>query len=606
MAYSHAPQGFQAQRNQSVGYNLQQEFEALKADLDLDLSHSNEDDESLNGSAGAGAPRSDSAAALGAESRENTRSQAPKPPKTTDFGSGAPGLSAPAPKAQQGGSRVLSGGPSLLAPAANSPYSMNSAHLTGHNSGHGTLLDALMRERTLSPLGTSGTPGTTGTTGTGVSTGGLQSLLMNKNTAFGGLPSRPQSVNDFSSLLPQSQFLRVPQLHSGNFYLDMLAHTSWLESLTPQEILATLDYWCNNLPFDILLTMKSRLQNHLSLGMQAPPLVFGKVDTYPQYSGDFVADMDAMSFSDLARTPGAGPGAGPGSGLGLLQPKPKANGTFKSHLFADPKVQRPKLADPSLHVRGTHPGDRARSPTSHLYEKTSFLQLAAASHLPHAYGHGQQHGHNHAHGQAHSLQQHPQQSLQQGGNSTDEGYDHAAAHKLGALATINSRVALDFNRKAFQQTGQPRGHTAAAVYEESLNRQANSSSVPTSTQKYSVAAMAGASGATGVSGASASGTPKGVKKELEHASKAKISAPSTPVSANSSMPLEIVNQDLLNNIPAWLKLLRLHKYTDYLKDIYWKDLVELSDQDLEDKGVKALGARRKLLKAFEAVKASQA
>ncbi|GEQ66780.1 hypothetical protein JCM33374_g443 [Metschnikowia sp. JCM 33374] len=180
--------------------------------------------------------------------------------------------------------------------------------------------------------------------------------------------------------------------------------------------------------------------------------------------------MESLSFNDPPRSQGVSVGQS-----GLLQPKPKANNNFKSHLFADPKVQRPKSADPSMHNRIQHgspqvhlaAGERARSPTSHLYEKTNFLQLAAGSHQPHAYGQGQQHS----------------------GNS-EEGFDQSNAHKLGALATINSRVALDFNRKAFQQSGQNRGHSAAA-YEESLNRQSNSSSVPTSTQKYSVAAMSG-------------------------------------------------------------------------------------------------------------------
>ena len=68
------------------------------------------------------------------------------------------------------------------------------------------------------------------------------------------------------------------------------------------------------------------------------------------------------------------------------------------------------------------------------------------------------------------------------------------------------------------------------------------------------------------------------------------------------MPNEVASIELLNNIPAWLKLLRLHKYTDCLKDVYWKDLIGLNSDQLEEKGVAALGARRKLLKAFEAVK----
>lgn len=76
----------------------------------------------------------------------------------------------------------------------------------------------------------------------------------------------------------------------------------------------------------------------------------------------------------------------------------------------------------------------------------------------------------------------------------------------------------------------------------------------------------------------------------------------TSSSSSSSMPIEVSSLELLNNIPAWLKLLRLHKYTECLKDVPWKELIELDNDQLESKGVAALGARRKLLKAFDVVK----
>lgn len=64
----------------------------------------------------------------------------------------------------------------------------------------------------------------------------------------------------------------------------------------------------------------------------------------------------------------------------------------------------------------------------------------------------------------------------------------------------------------------------------------------------------------------------------------------------SKPPEDPTDPSLLNDIPAWLRSLRLHKYTDNLKDLEWKDLVELDDKGLEDRGVNALGARRKMLK----------
>ena len=70
----------------------------------------------------------------------------------------------------------------------------------------------------------------------------------------------------------------------------------------------------------------------------------------------------------------------------------------------------------------------------------------------------------------------------------------------------------------------------------------------------------------------------------------------------SKPPEDPTDPTLLQDIPSWLRSLRLHKYTDNLKDMKWTDLVELDDKQLEDRGVNALGARRKMLKVFEQVK----
>ncbi|KAI1133053.1 VTS1 protein [Nemania abortiva] len=70
----------------------------------------------------------------------------------------------------------------------------------------------------------------------------------------------------------------------------------------------------------------------------------------------------------------------------------------------------------------------------------------------------------------------------------------------------------------------------------------------------------------------------------------------------SKPPEDPTDPTLLQDIPAWLRSLRLHKYTDNLKDMKWTDLVELDDEALEKRGVNALGARRKMLKVFEQVK----
>ena len=63
-----------------------------------------------------------------------------------------------------------------------------------------------------------------------------------------------------------------------------------------------------------------------------------------------------------------------------------------------------------------------------------------------------------------------------------------------------------------------------------------------------------------------------------------------------------INPDLLKDVPAWLRSLRLHKYTPNFEGMTWKEMVVLDEAQLEAKGVAALGARRKLLKTFDAVK----
>ncbi|KAK6355204.1 Flap-structured DNA-binding and RNA-binding protein [Orbilia brochopaga] len=71
---------------------------------------------------------------------------------------------------------------------------------------------------------------------------------------------------------------------------------------------------------------------------------------------------------------------------------------------------------------------------------------------------------------------------------------------------------------------------------------------------------------------------------------------------SSKPPEDPTDINLLNDIPAWLRSLRLHKYTDNLKDLKWQELVTLDDEALEKRGVAAVGARRKMLKVFDQVK----
>ncbi|RAL09685.1 RNA-binding protein VTS1 [Aspergillus homomorphus CBS 101889] len=75
---------------------------------------------------------------------------------------------------------------------------------------------------------------------------------------------------------------------------------------------------------------------------------------------------------------------------------------------------------------------------------------------------------------------------------------------------------------------------------------------------------------------------------------------------SSKPPEDPTDPALLKDIPSWLRSLRLHKYTDNLKDLKWTELVELNDKALEERGVNALGARNKMLKVFEQVREAKA
>ncbi|WVQ61940.1 uncharacterized protein L199_000073 [Kwoniella botswanensis] len=59
-----------------------------------------------------------------------------------------------------------------------------------------------------------------------------------------------------------------------------------------------------------------------------------------------------------------------------------------------------------------------------------------------------------------------------------------------------------------------------------------------------------------------------------------------------------VDLKILEDTAGWLRVLRLHKYTPNFEKSSWKEMVEMNDQDLQDKGISAQGARTKFLKVF--------
>lgn len=76
----------------------------------------------------------------------------------------------------------------------------------------------------------------------------------------------------------------------------------------------------------------------------------------------------------------------------------------------------------------------------------------------------------------------------------------------------------------------------------------------------------------------------------------------THVPGSGSNPDEELDMKLLSDIPAWLRGLRLHKYTPNFETCTWQEMVMMGESDLEARGVAAVGARRKMLRTFETVR----
>jgi len=82
------------------------------------------------------------------------------------------------------------------------------------------------------------------------------------------------------------------------------------------------------------------------------------------------------------------------------------------------------------------------------------------------------------------------------------------------------------------------------------------------------------------------------------------SSPASGGGSSASTPKgeEDFDPALLDDVPAWLRSLRLHKYTTNFEGKKWQEIVILDEAQLEEMGVAALGARRKMLKTFETVR----
>lgn len=86
------------------------------------------------------------------------------------------------------------------------------------------------------------------------------------------------------------------------------------------------------------------------------------------------------------------------------------------------------------------------------------------------------------------------------------------------------------------------------------------------------------------------------------ASATKASAATNAAAGSGGGEEDVPDISVLSDVPTWLRHLRLHKYTPNFESSTWKEMVVMTDGELEAHGVAALGARRKLLKTFRTVR----
>ncbi|KAF3394614.1 Protein vts1 [Penicillium rolfsii] len=243
-----------------------------------------------------------------------------------------------------------------------------------------------------------------------------------------------------------------------------------------------------------------------------------------------------------------------------------------------------------------------------------------------------------------------------GPNSQADMVANATAMKLAALSTVNNRIALDDARKyrrARSNDGQGKNSAANPTIAQGLHSPGLHGSMASqllnaqqmaALQAQQQAAMAGRRSRPTSPGIAMQGGALGAMSFTSPQNNGFLAAydPNNPLMGNglgslgigqfglggegylsdhsevtrgrsprgrrgsSKPPEDPTDPALLKDIPSWLRSLRLHKYTDNLKDLKWTELVELDDKALEDRGVNALGARNKMLKVFDQVREARA
>lgn len=471
------------------------------------------------------------------------------------------------------------------------------------------------------------------------------------NDAFLNQINRPSSAQGFN--IPERP-LSSMEIDSMTFKNDVANLVSWINTLNSNQHRTVVDNLLSNLPDDILNYTKSKLENfnftNNNNRFAASP---GQNNVIYQPTAQEPLTLDAvLNGGQQSQQQPWSPVAESGNGIQRAL-SPNFTSTFDRSFLQDIGSNRPRSADPysskifnknnnqnSTNIGFSNDWDNNKTPSksrlSRFDDNDHLQQQQSQQKIPNNYDN-----------RSYDITNLAQQMTQTPIKLND--YTNANALKLSALSTINSRAQLDSNKKRVHQQQQQHqsdergrssnngfntvsGQRYFNVNDENANNNRNSMSVPPP-QRVNYYETVGLSPSVNrvINKQRAQATRNqndfnqqqpqqqldGLSRlaSLNHATKNlslndDFSTPykqqvnkeqGTPRSPAIN-PKQITSVKLLNDVPAWLKTLRLHKYTNALQSTTWKELIYLDDKQLEEKGVSAMGARGKLLKAFEIVR----
>ncbi|KAG7711488.1 hypothetical protein KL929_000988 [Ogataea haglerorum] len=417
------------------------------------------------------------------------------------------------------------------------------------------------------------------------------------STSFGSsgyFIDRPNSSIGYGNENDVPAFEPQTELVLQGFTQDLKTFTNWVKHLNPEEQKTCMDVFLAEIKDEVWQYVKSkvndtttRTQNEHGI-LFSPPLSSNNLYQAPVRPvspllalNSESATLDSILSDDQASDP-------------VAQPKPMhqlpsqmRTGNSLSHVIGSDPVMRPRSA-------GAMHSDLSLTPLNGQFQRASQLGAQTKQHQsqstapllrvfsPDVDPSGFQ--------RRTKEFMEPTGSGQFGLTSADLGGSNAI--KLSnSLNTITHRSKIDPSRSKQTNSSAPTWSSVVAssddrgrgaVRRASQNQSSSLPPAPRGSSKLETPAK----------NSIHSPQPKAAAKSPSHA----------PVPPKSPVPRDIASKSLLADIPAWLKTLRLHKYTDNLQHLKWPEMIELNDAQLAELGVSTVGARNKLLKSFAFVK----